>query len=146
MFQGVRSPEDFAAVLGVPDDAIALVIQKDNLCRAKNCRFNAIESKRGFCPAHQRSWYPLENSRGCDLYGPEFMRNNGKFRVYDCSAKSCLSAGYFPSQDVIYIPTAGHEMVLNTPNLVSADMKKKLREKNFKSGIYLYPWHFSPEY
>ena len=34
----VRSPEDFAAVLGVPAAAIPLVIQEDKFCQAKISR------------------------------------------------------------------------------------------------------------
>ena len=80
------------------------------------------------------------------MHEPEVLRPNGKFCVCDCSAAPCRSAGYFPSQDAFYIPTVGHEMVLNTPNLLSAEMKKRVCKKKCKSGLYLYPWHFFPDH
>mmetsp|Transcript_29333 Transcript_29333/g.61840 ORF Transcript_29333/g.61840 Transcript_29333/m.61840 type:complete len:425 (+) Transcript_29333:99-1373(+) len=143
MFAGVKSVEDFAAVLRVPLKAIPLVVPKDKPCRSKGCPHNAIEGNSNYCPAHQRSWYPLRHTRGGHLFGPEFLRFNGKFRSCSCDLPSCKSAGYFPGQDALYIPSTGVETVLNTPNLFSPEKKQKLREKKF---VYLYAWHFLPDH
>ena len=145
MFNDVDSVDCFAKILGVPVPAIALIVPRDTPCKANGCPHDAIEGNCGYCPAHRRAWYPLLNQRGEDLLGPEFLSFAGKYRVCDCSQKSCISAGYFPHQDALYIPVTGHKTVLNTPNLLSAATKNKINEKK-KSWIRLYPWHFFPEH
>ena len=146
MFQGVRSMNNLAHVLGVPSAAIPLVIPKQSTtCAFKGgCSFPAIEGNQDRCPAHQRSWYPLANERGCDLLGPEFMRagaSQRKFRSCDCTQKTCLAAGYFPQHDAIYIPKQGRDVVMNTPGLFTTEQKQLLGTRS-NNALYLYPWHF----
>ena len=121
MFHGVMSVEAFADVLGVPVKAIPLIVPTNRRCRAANYLFDAVEGNEVRCPAHSRSWYPLENSRGGVLLGPEFLRFNIKrsHRDCDCSSASCRSAGYFPGQGALNVPNAGHETIFSTPGLLS---------------------------
>ena len=146
MFDGVRSVEDFAAKLQVPVKAIPLVVPKDTPCRSKGCPHNAINGNGDHCPCHQRTWYPLKNQRGGDLWGNEFLRSSstGGLRTCDCNVPSCKAAGYFPGQGAIYIPSQGIEACINTPNLLAPSKKEKLHAK--KGPLYLYPWHFFPEH
>jgi hypothetical protein len=145
MFQGVKTTHNLAHVLGVPSAAIACVIPKKNTpCVNKGgCKFNAIEGNGNRCPAHQRSWYPLANERGCDLLGSDFMRASGKFRSCDCTSTFCSAAGYFPNQDAIYVPQQARDVMLGTPGLFSKDRKQLLETRKTKQ-LYLYPWHFFP--
>jgi hypothetical protein len=107
MFKDVSSINDFARVLGVPTAAVSLIVPRDGVtCRSNGCTFQAIEGNNDYCPAHQRSWYPLAGDRGCDLLGPAFMRfsHKGRHRQCDCTSTTCKAAGYFPGQDALYIP------------------------------------------
>jgi len=143
MFQGVKSVNNLAHVLGVPSAAIACVKPLPNTpCTTKGCKFDAIDGNYTRCPAHRRNWYPLSNARGCDLLGPEFLRfsNKSRFRSCDCSLTSCSAAGYFPG-DAIYIHNVGRNVVLSTPGLFSTERKKLLEQRKSKC-LYLYPWHF----
>jgi hypothetical protein len=108
MFQGLKTINNLAHVLGVPSAAISCVIPQENTpCASKGCMFDAIKGNSGRCPANQRSWYSLANERGCDLLGSEFMRAAGPFRSCDCSQIFCSAAGYFPGQDAICIHKQG---------------------------------------
>ena len=121
MFHGVMSVEAFADVLGVPVKAIPLIVPTNRRCRTTNCPFDAVEGNQVRCPAHSRSWYPLENSRGGLLLGPEFLRLNVQrsHRDCDCNSASCRSAGYFPGQGALNVPSSGHETIFSTPGLLS---------------------------
>ena len=64
MFRAVKCVDDFAAVIRVPRKAMDVVTPKHMMCISKECPFHAIENNGNHCPAHQRSWYQLENERG----------------------------------------------------------------------------------
>ena len=139
MFTGINIVDKFAATLSVsvPHKTIALIVPTDDGCRSEDCPLNAVKGNYGFCPAHQRTWYPPANERGGDWHGPEFLRSiSGHFRVCDCDAVSCKSAGYFPMQGTLYVPVAGRETAINTPNLLSGDKNQELR-KNKNKKLYL---------
>lgn len=147
MFRGVKSADDFANVLHVPKKSIPLVVPDDAPCRSDGCRFLAIKNNGGHCPAHQRSWYPLLNTRGGDLLGPEFLRSNCPSASCDCVVAACKSAGYFPLQGPLHIPAAGHETAMKSPGLLSREKKEALQSKGGKrKDLRLYPWHFFPEH
>ena len=149
MLQGVGSIEDFAATLCVPVKAILLILPTNQLCRVDGCFFHRIEGNGNKCPLHQRTWYPLQGSRGGDLLGPEFLRASvGKsHRDCDCDSPFCRSAGYFPGQGALSIATSGHTTVLSTPNLLSQAKKDSYFAKvASKRRLFLYPWHFLPEH
>ena len=88
MFFNVQSVSDFAAILGVPRDSIALIVpMMDTVCRTTTmtCPFNAIIGNGEYCPIHSHQWYPLKHERGGRLLGTEFLRggkNSKKFRGF----------------------------------------------------------------
>ncbi|KAL7534641.1 hypothetical protein ACHAXR_006013 [Thalassiosira sp. AJA248-18] len=143
MFKDVDSVDAFANILGVPAAAIPLIIPTDTPCKSKDCPHNAIMGNGNHCPAHRRSWYPLLKDLGSDLVAPEFLRwhMKKKFRGCDCSNSSCYSTGYFPNQEPFYISTTGFPTLLKTPNLLSSEKKKEIREGKIKQ-VRLYPWQF----
>lgn len=145
MFADVKSVDDFAALLGVPRDSIALVTPKMQPCKSDGCPFNAIARNGDRCPAHQRSWYPLSDHRGGDLLGPEFLRPLGtpRHRTCDCNQQACLSTGYFLSQDALYIPKSGFLTASKSPGLLDDAQKAKIKD-NSLNKLYLYAWHFFP--
>ena len=147
MFHGVMSVEAFADVLGVPVKAIPLIVPTNRRCWTTNCPFDVVEGNQVRCPAHSRSWYPLENSRGGLLLGPEFLRLNVQrsHRDCDCNSASCRSAGYFPGQGALNVPSSGHETIFSTPGLLSNAKKQHILAKKGRK-ISLYPWHFLPEH
>ena len=46
-------------------------------------------------------------------------------------------------QGALYVPVAGRETAINTPNLLSGDKKQELK-KNRNKKLYLYSWHSFP--
>lgn len=145
-FSDVDSVEAFARKLRVPAKSIALVRPLNDPCKSKDCPFNAVLGNSGYCPAHRRTWYPLKHSRGGLLSGPEFVREKGskRFRTCDCEADTCFLAGYFPSQDALYIPKDGIDTVLDTPGIMSEQKRQKIKDGEIKK-VHLYPWHFFPD-
>lgn len=155
MLRDVTSLSDFARILDVPTPAISLIVLKQNastkqyvICKNDGCSFYAVEGNGNRCPIHQRSWYPRDGRRGCDMYGPEFLRSDAKkYRGCDCDVVACKTAGYFPKQPAIHIPKEGRSVVLGTPNLFSEKFKRKWEEATpDKQAIYLNPWHFFREH
>ena len=146
MFDHVMNVEDFAAELGVNENTIPLITPLTELCKSKECPFNAIVANRGFCPVHCKWWYPKEGDRGTRMHGPEFLysRNQNR-RGCSCSYKPCMDAGYFPSHDALYIPLAMRKELLSTGRLFSAEKLKEYAE-NPKKNMSLYPWHFLREH
>ena len=143
MFEGVKSVDNFAALLGVPKQSIPLVVPLNIPCKVDGCPFAAIERNGHHCPAHQRSWYPLQHHRGSAMLGPEFLRSEDYLSNCDCNIPACKEAGYFPGQDPIYINAVGRETVASTPHLLSDAALKKIKAKGI---VKLYPWHWFPRH
>lgn len=144
MFLNATSISEFANALCVPTAAIPLIVPTDKTCRKDGCLFMAIEGNHNYCCAHERSWYPLTGQRGCDLLGPEFMRfSHPTGKLCDCSNPKCMTAGYFPNQEPIYIAASGRQVVMNTPRLFSKERLKEL-ENRPKKDLRLNAWHFFP--
>ena len=144
MFDDVMNVEDFAKKLGVNENTIPLVTPLPELCKSKECPFNAIVANNGFCPVHCKCWYPKEGDRGTMMHGPQFLRSrNQKFRACSCSYKPCMAAGYFPSHNALYIPLSMREELMSNGRLFS---EEKLKEyaANPKKNMSLYPWQMSP--
>ena len=149
MFKGITTVGEFARAIEVPEKAINLVVPTTDRCQfkragSKNCLFNAVERNHKMCVCHSKTWYPLENTRGEDMHGPEFQNYDG-IRGCDCSQAACISAGYFPYQSAICIPKEGWDTVMDTPNLLSSDKIEKL-ENGDTEGLYLAAWHFFPQH
>ena len=51
MFAGVISPDDFAALLGVPKASINLIESTNERCHTKDCPFNMIVGNGNRCPS-----------------------------------------------------------------------------------------------
>ena len=130
-------------MLQVTANALDLAVPDDARCVSSGCLHSAIRGNCGHCPAHRRGWYPLPTVGGGDLFGPAFLRIAGKFRTCDCSQPAGKSAGYFPGQDVLYIPAVGLHTALKTLNLLSLETKQQLKDKT-REIIYLYASHFFP--
>ncbi len=104
MFHAVQLCDDFASILGVPTAAVPLIVPRDCPCRSKGCPLNAIEGNGGYCPAHKRVWYPLIGECGKSLHGPEFLRQNGKFCMCDCSQNDALLQATSPTRTPCMFP------------------------------------------
>ena len=127
MFEGVTSVAQFAKVLGVPEESIALIVHEDFECKDEDCTFKAVKGNRNFCCAHGRTWYPIPPHRGSAMHGPDFLRaTSGKFRCCDCEMDSCKIAGYFPNQDAMTVPVEMQKFLLdhNNPKLFGEDKRQ----------------------
>ena len=149
MFVGIKTVGEFSRAIEVPEKAINLVVPTTNRCQFKrdgsqNCPFNAVQRNHKMCVCHSKTWYPLKNTRGEEMHGPEFQDYEG-FRGCDCSQAACISAGYFPNQSSICIPKEGWDTAIDTPNLLSRDKIEQLQNGGTE-GLYLAAWHFFPEH
>ena len=145
MFAGVTSVKKNASTLEVPSKTISLIVPTNEQCKSDDCPFNDILGNSGFCPTHQRTWYPLKNNRGEDWHGQEFLCSiSGCNRSCSCNMLTCKSAGYFLIQDALYVTKGGRDTVLKTPHLFSSEKLQDIKVNDRK--IYLYAWHFFPDH
>ncbi len=152
MFSDVKSEDDFADVLGVPKETIALIVPCNKQCASDECPFVAIEGNGGFCPIHCKSWYPnrdKRNARGKDWHGPSFLRFANQGRVCSCKQKACFDAGYFPGQQPLEVPKEKRRYMLDTVcrTVVLFDAETiQSYINNPNKRMFFNPWHFHREH
>lgn len=148
MLNGVNSQDDFALVLGVPTETIALIVPCDQKCQSKECPFNAIKGNKGFCPIHRKTWYPKRDNsgaRGTDWHGPSFLRWAQSGRACCCKQPACIEAGYFPGQPALEIPKEKRNYFINTVCRRVGLLDDKTLQKfidNPNQRMFFNAWHF----
>ncbi len=149
MLNDVKSEEDFARILGVPKETIALIVPCNKQCASDDCPFVAIEGNTGFCPIHRKSWYPKRgklDARGTDWHGPSYLRFATQGRGCDCNQQFCIDAGYFPGQGALEVPKEQRQYVIGTVcrtvGLFDTEtLEGYINDPNKR--LYLYPWHYN---
>ena len=148
MFNDVNSEKDFADVLKVPRETIALIVPCGQKCKSDECPFNAIKGNNGFCPIHCKSWYPKRDNsgaRGTDWHGPSFLRWEHEGKACCCTQEACIKAGYFPGQPALEIPKEKRNYFINTVCGRIRLLDDKTRQRfidNPKLRMFFNAWHF----